>query len=186
RTGRDTTWELLESKDTTESWARYQKLGLKRSSEAFRRLASTTPDLQRGWKKTLQLRTGNLWTGHTAAKRGVVSEDLLSSCPACGEETPETPRHMICECKKWDRDREGADAYAGMDQDRRKEWLQAAIEPADLLHADADDDAERKLIWVTKLLAAIEGRHQGAIRKFVTEEKVKKGRPCFFAGLNLK
>ncbi|OIR55929.1 MAG: uncharacterized protein A8A55_3325, partial [Amphiamblys sp. WSBS2006] len=31
RTGRDTTWELLESKDTTESWARYQKLGLKRS-----------------------------------------------------------------------------------------------------------------------------------------------------------
>ncbi|OIR57448.1 MAG: uncharacterized protein A8A55_1790, partial [Amphiamblys sp. WSBS2006] len=183
RPGRCATWEMMERKDGTASWKRYKRLGLGESSKKFRWLASTRANLHIGWKRVLQLRTGNLYTGHTAAKRGAAEETPLRMCPSCEGETPETPRHVVCECERWSRDREDADAYAGVGTAGRREWLQWAEEPAELLCALVDDDAERKMVWMAKFLTAIDGRHQGAMRRFAKERVVKKGRPCTFAGL---
>ncbi|OIR56433.1 MAG: uncharacterized protein A8A55_2820, partial [Amphiamblys sp. WSBS2006] len=65
------------------SWKRYKRLELGESSKMFRWLASTRANLHVGWKRVLQLRTGNLYTGHTAAKRGAAKETLLRMCPSC-------------------------------------------------------------------------------------------------------
>ncbi|OIR56299.1 MAG: uncharacterized protein A8A55_2955 [Amphiamblys sp. WSBS2006] len=146
RPGRSAAWEMMERKDGTASWKRYKRLKLWESSRKFRWLASKRANLHVGWKRVLQLRAWNLYTGHTAAKRGAAEETLLRMCPSCEVETPETPRHLVCECERWSRDREDADAYAGVGMAGRREWLQGVGEPAELLCALADDDAERKMV----------------------------------------
>ncbi|OIR56720.1 MAG: uncharacterized protein A8A55_2530 [Amphiamblys sp. WSBS2006] len=107
----------------------------------------------------------------------------LVRCPSCGEETPETPRHMACECKRWDEDRANADIYTGVDTGKRIEWLGRVAEPAELLNSLGDDDTEGRLVWLARFFSEIEGRHQGAMRSFRKAEGVKKGRPLFFEGL---
>ncbi|OIR55631.1 MAG: uncharacterized protein A8A55_3623, partial [Amphiamblys sp. WSBS2006] len=116
--------------------------------QQFRWLASTRPDVRRGWKKVLQLRTGGLWAGLFAARIGIAKEELLARCPSCGEGTPETPRHMACDCKRWDEDRVIADIFTGVGTGQRIEWLGRVAEPAELLNSLGDDETEGRLVWL--------------------------------------
>ncbi|OIR56721.1 MAG: uncharacterized protein A8A55_2529 [Amphiamblys sp. WSBS2006] len=80
RPDKNSMWEMLEDKDGTGAWKSYREFGLYHSREQFRWLASTKPDVRRGWKKVLQLRTGGLWAGLFAARIGIPKEELLVWC----------------------------------------------------------------------------------------------------------
>ncbi|OIR55824.1 MAG: uncharacterized protein A8A55_3432, partial [Amphiamblys sp. WSBS2006] len=153
RRSRDEAWRLLEDKEKSKAWKRYKEKNFEKTSKLFRNLTALESTLQKGWKAVLQIRTGHLWTCERAARRGVADENLLTVCPCCEKDTPETPLHRIFVCEKWEAYRQKADAQVGISRGERMMWGEGAEEPADLLVQEPEREAATRMIWVATVVS---------------------------------
>ncbi|OIR58116.1 MAG: uncharacterized protein A8A55_1106, partial [Amphiamblys sp. WSBS2006] len=182
---KDGVWRFLEGKEKAKSWKRYKENNFEKTSKLFRQLTALEPTLQKGWKAVLQIRTGHLWTCERAARRGVADEWLLTECPCCEKETPETPLHRIFTCEKWEPDREKADTRVGISRDERIKWGEGTDEPAGLLIQEPEREAGKRMMWVAIVVTLTEEKRYELVRPLMRNIQ-KKSRSNVFEEMPLK
>ncbi|OIR55791.1 MAG: uncharacterized protein A8A55_3463, partial [Amphiamblys sp. WSBS2006] len=109
----------------------------------------------KGWRQTLRLLCGNLWTVPRLAKAGFVRADAAESYPGCKEGIKETEEHLLFSCSAH------ADARKRITEEMRIRL------PGDTtgLHSlvslkSLNKSEERILVWVARMLEAIEPRRK--------------------------